>query len=86
MELSLIKQLIHENGFTLACLKYFLSAAPCWRIYGCRDKESCPAYQKPHTPCYQIMHEAVLADFKGCAGCAVFLNRDVEKITILERD
>jgi hypothetical protein len=85
-QIARIKQLIHENGFTLACLRYFLAAAPCWLIYGCGEKESCPAYRSPHQPCYHIMRKSAHSLFKKCDACPVFLNRDVEKINILEKD
>ena len=45
-----VKELIHDHGFTLACLKYFLASTPCWLIFNCAEKETCPSYKIPYTP------------------------------------
>src|SRR3990172_6159476 len=44
LQIKRIKQLIHEAGFTLSCLKNLLALTPCWKIFGCPSKEECPAY------------------------------------------
>lgn len=71
-----IKKLIHEHGFTLACLKYFITAAPCWIIFNCSRKSSCPIYQEPHQPCYELMQAAKPPLQHGnCSRCPIYLNR-----------
>ena len=46
-QIQRINQLIHERGFTLACLRNLLQLAPCWKIFDCGDKENCSAYKNP---------------------------------------
>ena len=81
-----IKELIHLHGFTLACLKYFMASAPCWIIFNCADKKKCPAYNTPHTPCYEVIKK--VADrrrLKACRSCPVYLNRKVPQMALMER-
>ena len=44
-----INILIHNRGFTLACLRNLLLLAPCWNVFGCLEKELCAAFEEPHT-------------------------------------
>ena len=74
-----ISQLIHERGFTLACLRNLMVLAPCWNIFACADPGQCPAYQNPHTPCWQVRARAETLCPGGCERCAVYLNRNVAK-------
>ncbi|MEW5721752.1 MAG: helix-turn-helix domain-containing protein [Thermodesulfobacteriota bacterium] len=81
-----INYLIHERGFTLACLKALLLLSPCWNIFDCREREKCPAYQYPHLPCWQV-RETMEARCPGpCTKCAVYINRDQEREMVLEKD
>lgn len=81
-----VKALIHEHGFTLACLKFFLAAAPCWIIFNCAEKESCPTYKPPYTPCYELVKKAAThSRLKKCNRCPIYLNRDVQKMPLLEK-
>jgi DNA-binding transcriptional MerR regulator len=80
-----IKQLIHAHGFTLSCVKYFLSTAPCWIIYQCTQKETCPAYQNPHSNCYETMKTIIPEKFDDCENCAVYLNRGATPFALLNR-
>jgi len=80
-----IKQLIHEHGFTLACLKYFLAAAPCWIIYDCSEKFICPAYKKPHVACYEIMHAADPSREEKCQSCSVYINRSNKSFALFNK-
>jgi len=81
-----IKELIHEHGFTLACLKFFLASAPCWIIFGCGEKEICPTYKTPGAPCYEVVREARQhTSSKACKRCPVYLNRNTDKMALLER-
>lgn len=85
-QIQRIKELIHEHGFTVSCLRYFLSSAPCWIVFDCREKETCPTYRSPHTACYKLMKKAVGdTGAKNCEQCPVYLNRDQGKITLLEK-
>lgn len=80
-----VKQLIHEHGFTLSCLKHFFAAAPCWIIYGCAEKEACPAYQAPKTPCYEIMLATNASHLKKCQFCSVYINRDLKSFSLFNK-
>ncbi len=79
-----IKELIHEHGFTVACLRYFLASAPCWVIFNCAKKEACAAYNDPRIPCYDVAKEAAgHSGLKDCSNCPIYLNRDVKKMPLL---
>ncbi|MDX9786278.1 MAG: MerR family transcriptional regulator [Desulfobacterales bacterium] len=81
-----IKELIHEHGFTIACLKYFLSSAPCWIIFNCPEKETCPTYSNPRTPCYEMVKKAAVQnELKNCQSCPIYLNRNEQKMPLLAK-
>lgn len=81
-----VKELIHEHGFTLACLRYFLGSAPCWIIFNCAEKESCTTYNDARTPCYEIVKKATgHIGLKDCKHCPIFLNRGADRMALLER-
>jgi len=80
-----VKELIHRHGFTVTCLQYFLASAPCWTIFNCPDKENCPAYQSPHTPCYLAVANDQQPIAKNCDRCPVYMNRDMNRITLMEK-
>jgi hypothetical protein len=84
-QIQRISRLIHERGFTVACLRNILVLAPCWNVFGCMDKEACPAYQNPHEDCWKVMRDQ--PEFCGgpCERCAVYLNRHLAKKGVLER-
>jgi MerR family transcriptional regulator, repressor of the yfmOP operon len=83
-QIGQITKLIHERGFTLACLKNFIVQAPCWNIFDCKEKEACPAFQLPWQPCYEVRGDRKKPDERPCSECAIFLNRDFKKEKILE--
>lgn len=81
-----IKELIHEHGFTIACLKFFLASAPCWIIFNCTEKETCPTYSNPGTPCYELVKKGNFQEgMKNCENCPIYLNRNVQKMALLAR-
>ncbi len=82
-QIQRINALIHERGFTLACLKNLLVLAPCWNIFDCAEKEHCSAYQLPWRPCYVVREYRETRCTGPCEQCAVYLNRDVKKERIL---
>lgn len=85
IQIKRISSLIHERGFTVACLRNLLVLAPCWNIFDCPDRAACPAYQNPHQDCWQVMRDH--KDYCGgpCERCAVYLNRHLAKRGVLER-
>jgi MerR family transcriptional regulator, repressor of the yfmOP operon len=81
-----VKALIHEHGFTLACLKYFLAAAPCWIIFDCPQKNACPIHGTTGTPCYDLVRNADgRMEPRMCDRCPVYLNRHEDKMALLEK-
>lgn len=84
--ISRIKELIHIHGFTVTCLRYFLASAPCWIIFNCTEKDACPAYNTPHTPCYKVFKKNPgRCRLKSCQNCPVYLNRNVPRMALLEK-
>ena|SRR5271157_3006199 len=84
-QIGQITKLIHERGFTLACLKNFIVQAPCWNIFDCKEKEACSAFQLPWRPCYEVRKESKTPGKRPCSKCPIFLNRDFRKEKILEK-
>jgi DNA-binding transcriptional MerR regulator len=81
-----INQLIHDEGFTLACLRKLLVHAPCWNIFDCQNRTECPAYKKQHAACYEIRKSEKIPSSSSCEQCAIYLNRNVRKDKILEKN
>ena len=81
-----IKELIHKHGFTVACLRYFLASAPCWIIFDCAEKETCPSFIDPHTPCYEVIKKAPgHSGLKDCKRCPIYLNRNIKMMALLKK-
>jgi len=78
-----IKALIHEHGFTLACLRFFLSSAPCWVVFGCARKQDCPAYGDPHAACHETLQKHQDQTLAKCHKCPIYLNRTTELFSLL---
>ncbi|MCF8034320.1 MAG: MerR family transcriptional regulator [Desulfarculaceae bacterium] len=83
-QIQRINFLIHERGFTLACLRNLMVLAPCWNIFACVDKTSCAAYEEPHKPCWRTRQRRETLCPGPCQRCAVFLNRDYTAGRVLE--
>jgi hypothetical protein len=84
-QIQQINLLIHERGFTLACLRNLMVLAPCWNIFDCQEKEKCPAFQIPWRPCYEVRTYRETMWCGPCERCAIYLNRAVKKEKILEK-
>ncbi len=83
-QIKRISYLIHQRGFTLACLRNLLVLAPCWNIFACPDPESCAAYHEPHRCCWQVRRRQETLCLGPCARCAIYLNRKTKKRPIFE--
>jgi len=83
-QIERINYLIHERGFTLACLRNLLVLAPCWNIFACQEPQRCAAFKNPHHPCWQIRARLGTLCPGPCERCAVFLNREAKKQKVLE--
>ena len=84
-QIQQINHLIHERGFTLACLRNLMVLAPCWNIFDCQEKENCAAYQNPWQPCYVVREYNETLGRGACNHCAVYLNRNVQKEKVLQK-
>ena len=80
-----ITRLIHEEGFTLQCLRYIFHLAPCWNVFGCEVKEQCSAFRNPNMPCYEIRNSQDTLCSGSCEFCAIYINRDLKRKKILDR-
>lgn len=83
-QIKRINHLIHQRGFTLACLRNLLVLAPCWNIFACADRTECAAYQDPHRPCWKVRREARTRCPGPCGRCAVYLCRTAKRRKVLE--
>jgi hypothetical protein len=77
-QIQRINHLIHERGFTLACLRQLLLLAPCWNIFACSLKMECDAHSHPHEACWRLREDAAknLKCPGPCIKCAIYINRD----------
>jgi hypothetical protein len=82
-QIQRINHLIHERGFTLACLRNLLVMAPCWNVFACIERGSCAAYHQPHRHCYEIRQEDETLCPGPCGQCAVYLVRDHQPEAVL---
>ena len=83
-QIQRVKELIHEHGFTVACLRYFLASAPCWVVFNCSEKEACSSYNNFRIPCYEVAKKAAShGGLKDCKSCPIYLNRDGKKMPLL---
>lgn len=83
-QIQRINYLIHERGFTLACLRNLMVLAPCWNIFECAEKASCAAFQEPHNACWRVRLRRQTKCPGPCERCAVFLNRAFQASRVLE--
>lgn len=83
-QIKRISYLIHQRGFTLACLRNLLVLAPCWNIFDCPQPQDCAAWHNPHRSCWDIRGEQETLCLGPCERCAVFLNRRTKKRRIFE--
>lgn len=84
-QIKRINYLIHEKGFTVACLKNLMVLAPCWNIFDCMERQNCPAYLAPHEDCWEVRKKAETPCPGPCVQCAVYINRGLEKNKVLEK-
>jgi hypothetical protein len=85
-QINQVNGLIHDRGFTLACLRNLMVLAPCWNIFDCSKKEECPAFQVPWRPCYEVREQRGTLCEGPCDRCPVYLNRNVKREKILEKN
>jgi hypothetical protein len=83
-QIKRIAYLIHNKGFTLACLRSLLVLAPCWNIFGCKRRWDCAAHRNPHRVCWEIRNNIEVLCDGPCARCAIYLNRNYQKEQVLE--
>jgi MerR family transcriptional regulator, repressor of the yfmOP operon len=84
-QINRISRLLHEYGYTLACLRKMMVLAQCWDIFACPIKEECPAFQPPWRHCYEVRQNEGNFDEGRCSRCPIYLNRNVKKEKILEK-
>lgn len=83
-QIKRINHLIHQRGFTLACLRNLLVLAPCWNIFGCAERGQCAAFNNPHRSCWQVRREIDTKCPGPCRRCAVYLVRETKRRKVLE--
>jgi DNA-binding transcriptional MerR regulator len=79
-----ISRLIHNEGFTLPCIRRLLQLAPCWNIFDCEVKERCPAYEYSNKPCYEVRKIRGTLCGGVCQHCSIYINRSSKKQKVLE--
>jgi hypothetical protein len=80
-----VNRLIHEHGFTLACIRKMMIMGKCWDIFACPRKDECPAFKLPWLPCYEVHKAETNLNKSRCSMCAIYLNRNVRNDNILNQ-
>jgi hypothetical protein len=80
-----LQELIHKHGFTLKCLQYFIASAPCWTIFRCDQRGSCPAFGAATRACYELKAEGDAVLPTACANCPIHMNRHTKLPAVLKR-
>ena len=83
-QIQRITHLIHQEGFTLPCIRRLLQLAPCWNIFDCEVKEECPAYKHAPSPCYETRERRETLCSGDCAQCAIYISRTSKIERVLE--
>ncbi|MCF8130234.1 MAG: MerR family transcriptional regulator [Deltaproteobacteria bacterium] len=76
-----ISHLIHNEGFTLPCLRRLVQLAPCWNVFDCDAKEDCSAYKSPYRPCYETRQAEETRCDDSCDHCVIYVNRSLKRGT-----
>lgn len=79
-----ISRLLHNEGFTLPCIRRLLQLAPCWNIFDCEVKVRCPAYEYSNKPCYEVRKARGTLCGGACEHCSIYINRSTKKQKVLE--
>lgn len=79
-----ISRLIHNEGFTLSCIRRLLQLAPCWNIFNCEVKERCPAYEYSDKPCFEVRKIRGTLCGGLCEHCSIYINRSSKNQKVLE--
>ena len=74
-QIKRITRLIHQEGFTLACIRRIIELAPCWNIFDCEVKKECPAFAYANQPCYEVRVTHGTKCSGSCEHCVIFINR-----------
>jgi len=81
-----VKELIHEHGFTLACIRFLMASTPCWIIFRCNQAEVCPARQFGNKRCFEVIQKAMGPDGRtDCQRCPIYLNRHIKTMALLDK-
>lgn len=79
-----ISHLIHNEGFTLPCLRRLVQLAPCWNVFDCDAKENCSAFKFPYKPCYETRQTVETHCDDSCDHCVIYVNRSKKHAKVLE--
>ena len=79
-----ISHLIHNEGFTLPCLRRLVQLAPCWNVFDCDAKKECSAYSAPYKPCYETRKTVETRCDDSCDHCVIYVNRSKNNAKVLE--
>ena len=88
-QIRIIKELIHQRGFTMQALRQLIRYAPCWELADCDPVDSCAAVRNPRTPCYEQRASGVpLPGEAGCERCLIYRSKDLprQRLAISPRD
>ena len=72
--IKMIQQLINEIGLNIEGIRRLLALLPCWKLKPCttEDKENCPAYVSPVSPCWMLEDSECARKGADCKLCSVY--------------
>jgi MerR family transcriptional regulator/heat shock protein HspR len=69
--LKTIRELMTNDGISIAGIRYLLALLPCWSIAHCPKREQCAAHVEVAYPCWVLRAQAG-KDTKVCRSCQVY--------------
>lgn len=72
--IKMIQQLINDIGLNIEGIRRLLALLPCWELKPCtkEEKESCPAYIDPKSPCWMLDESECARKGADCRLCSVY--------------
>lgn len=71
-QLTLVRHLLQDVGFSIAALHELFRRAPCWELTNCNGKHSCPVPRSPFVACYELRAAGTETPrARDCARCSV---------------
>jgi MerR family transcriptional regulator/heat shock protein HspR len=74
--LSCLRQLLHEDGYSLNAIARLLEFMPCWELRGCPREiyQPCTAARERRLECWEVVERVCRNGRGGCSQCPIAAN------------